>query len=358
MSSELEERLAAAFAALPGPGSDAEARARGAALGALASPARGRARRLVAVLAAVGAVLAAGAAALAAIGTIHVSVGAPTHSIHADRSRLELPRGIHGIALVEGGRLWLTAAHGLRIEGLPVSAAALSPHALYVAVGLGRSLVVMAPDGRRAWALPAAGRVRAAAWAPSALEIAYVVDTGRRLELRVVEGDGDHERLVDAGVAAVTPSWRRDSLALGYVGAGGRAVVYDLAHRSRRLLPRCGGAVRALAFAPRGWSLAGVARGAVLFDRPGRCVRVESAGTPALAWSGGGIVVVAGGRLTRVPLRIGSATVAAGQPSPVSWVASSPGGGLVTVTSRGVSLRGVALLQLEQPGRITSVAVR
>ena len=42
-------------------------------------------------------------------------------------------------------------------------AAALSPHALFIAAGIGRSLVAMAPDGRRAWSHPAGGKVVAIA---------------------------------------------------------------------------------------------------------------------------------------------------------------------------------------------------
>ena len=43
---------------------------------------------------------------------------------------------------------------------VPATAAALSPRALYVAAGIGDSLVAMAPDGRRAWSHPAGGQRR------------------------------------------------------------------------------------------------------------------------------------------------------------------------------------------------------
>ena len=89
-----------------------------------------------------------------------------------------------------------------------MTAAELSPRALYVAAGIGRSLVVMRPDGQQAWARAAGGRVEAIAWAPSGLRLAYVVRTASGTELRTIEGDGDHDRLLDDAVRGVRPSWR------------------------------------------------------------------------------------------------------------------------------------------------------
>ena len=70
---------------------------------------------------------------------------------------------------------------GFRLQGLPVTSAALSPRALYVAAGIGDSLVAMAPNGRTAWSHPAGGTVVAIAWAPDGLRIAYVVHAGTSL---------------------------------------------------------------------------------------------------------------------------------------------------------------------------------
>jgi hypothetical protein len=114
--------------------------------------------------------------------------------------------------------------------------AAVSPHALYVAAGLGEALVALAPDGTRAWSHPTAGPVAAIAWAPSGLRIAYVVRVGARFELRLIEGDGDHDALVDGTVRPARPTWSRDSLELTYVGAGGARTRYDLAHRTHRVI--------------------------------------------------------------------------------------------------------------------------
>jgi hypothetical protein len=89
------------------------------------------------------------------------------------------------------------------------------------------------------------------------LRIAYIVRNSHRFVLHTIYGNGKTgtDKVVDRSVRAVTPSWRADSLALAYVGAGGQAVVYDLAHLSRNVLARPTG-VTQVAFAPRGRALA------------------------------------------------------------------------------------------------------
>lgn len=299
MSGELETSLVEALGRLPGPSPEVEARARRAALAALPPAAHeALARRLVVAVAAVVVLLAAGAGALARIGAIHVGAKAKRVAAPA-AARLEVPPQERGILLVAGGRLWLTTRAGTRIERLPVTAAELSPHALYVAAGIGRTLVVMAPDGRRAWSVPAAGTVAAIAWAPDGLRLAYVVETAHGAQLRTIEGDGDHDRLLDGAVRPVRPSWRADSLALAYVARGGGAVVYDLAHGSRRVVETglCGGPVDSLSFAPRGRRLGLAGPHAVFVDagagHAARCLPV-GAHVRGLAWSGRRLVYAAG----------------------------------------------------------------
>jgi hypothetical protein len=280
MPSEIERELEQLFAQLPAPDPEVEERALAAALTAL-QPRQPRphrsVQRLAILLAAALVLLALAAGALAAAGALHVSFGQQSHrpsktANSGGSPQLQVPVGARGIAAVIDGRLWLTTRTGLRLQGLPVSTAALSPHALYVAAGIGNSLVAMAPDGRRAWSHPTTGKVAAIAWAPDGLHIAYIIQTAHHFRLHVIVGNGTHDQTIDQGVRAVQPSWRGDSLALAYVAAGGKPVIYDLGHHSRRLIsaPTARDATR-LAFAPSGSALAiGTRNGFLLTGAGGR----------------------------------------------------------------------------------------
>src|SRR5947207_3942496 len=163
MSNELEQRLEAAFGALPKPTREASARARAGALAVLPQDATRSRFRLAIAVAAVAFALGVGAAALAATGNLHVKLGSPAKHERSIPARLSVPPGTHGIAVVAGGRLWLATVGGRRIEGLPVSAAEWWPRPRYAVVGLGWSLVAPAPGGRGAGDNPTMGRARAAA---------------------------------------------------------------------------------------------------------------------------------------------------------------------------------------------------
>jgi hypothetical protein len=238
MQSGLERRLSAALGR-PRPTRDVTTRARAAALATLPPPSR-RSIAWVGVVAAAAALVTVGvgAAALAATGKLHVDLGAPTRRPAQVRTRLALPPRTHGLAVVAGGKLWLATRGGLRIEGMPATTAELSPRALYAVVGLGSSLVAFAPGQRRAWTLRTPGPPVAAAWSPDGLKIAYVVRTRRGAELRLIEGDGDHDRVLDPRVRPVTPAWFADSLRIVYARANGRRAIFDLRRGSRTLAAR------------------------------------------------------------------------------------------------------------------------
>jgi hypothetical protein len=256
MSSELERRLEGLLAAAPEPDPGAGEEALHRALQALrpAAPARRGLRTAVLAFAAAVVLLAITAGSLAGAGALHVSFGAKKKP-RPVKAQLALPKGAHGIAAIVDGRLSVVTRGG-RMQGKRVSSAALSPRALYVAAGIGRSLVAMAPDGQRAWSHAAGGKVVAIAWAPDGFRIAYVVRHGHRLALHVIWGTGTHDTLIDRTVRAVRPSWRADSLAVAYVGVGGRAVVYDLGHASHKVVPTAARDVTSIAFAPQGSELA------------------------------------------------------------------------------------------------------
>jgi hypothetical protein len=223
MSSELERRLEGLLAEAPEPDQGAGEEALHRALRALqpTAPARRGLRAAILVFAAAAVLLAIAAGSLAAAGALHVSFGQKAKHRQAATMPLSLPKGANGIDAIVDGRLSVVIKGGFRLQGLTASAAALSPHALYVAAGTGHSLVAMAPDGRKAWSHPAGGNVVAIAWAPDGLRIAYVVRHGHRFALRVIYGNGTHDARIDRSVRPVRPSWRADSLAFAYVGAGG-----------------------------------------------------------------------------------------------------------------------------------------
>ncbi len=266
MSSELERRLEALLAAAPDPEPGAGEEALHRALQALrpvAAAHRGL-RAAVLACAAVVVLLVIAAGSLAAAGALHVSIGAKPKPTRPT-PELRLPRGANGVAAIVDGRLSVVARGGF-LSHVPATAAALSPHALYVAAGIGNSLVAMAPDGRRAWSRPARGRIVAVAWAPDGFRIAYVVHAGRRFVLHDIYGNGIHDVTIDRSVRPVVPSWRADSLAFAYVGAGGRAVVYDLGHQSRSILATAAPVTR-LAYAPVGRKLVVATPGSAALGR-------------------------------------------------------------------------------------------
>ncbi len=292
MSSEVERRLETLFAEAPEPDPGAGEEALHRALRALrpvAVPRRGL-RAAVLAFAAIVVLLVLAAGSLAAAGALHVSFGGKARPRPAT-SQLVLPEGANGIAAVVDGRLSVVTKGGFRLQGLPVRAAALSPHALFVAAGIGNSLVAMAPDGRRAWSHPAGGEVVAIAWAPDGFRIAYVVHAGRHFVLHVIYGNGIHDTTIDRSVRAVRPSWRADSLAFAYVGGGGSPVLYDLAHRSRHLVA-VNPPVTGVSFAPTGQALAVEQVGGVsLVPSGGAATEVADGNVESFGWLNGRLAV-------------------------------------------------------------------
>jgi hypothetical protein len=289
MSSELERRLEGMLAEAPEPDPGAAEEALPRALRALqpaASPRRSL-RTAVLVFAATAVLLGIAAGSLAAAGALHVSLGVKRQPAI---TQLVLPKGANGITAIVDGRLSVVTKGGFRLQGQTATAAALSPHALYIVAGIGDSLVAMAPNGRQAWSHLAAGRVIAIAWAPDGLQIAYVVRSRDHLALHLIYGNGRKDTTIDRSVRAVRPSWRADSLALAYVGAGGRAIVYDLSHERRDLV-----AVRApvtgIAFPPRGNSLAVETPTGVWLAHAGGANTVTTSAVEAFGWLNGGLGV-------------------------------------------------------------------
>jgi hypothetical protein len=289
MSSEVERRLEGLFAEAPEPEAGAGEEALHRALRAIhpVAPARRGLRTAVLVLAAAAVLLGIAAGSLAAAGALHVSFGHKAKPRPAS-TQLVLPRGANGVAAIVGRRLSVVTTGGFRLQGLPVTSSALSPHALFVAAGIGRSLVALKPSGRQAWSHPAGGTVVAIAWAPFGNRIAYVVRVGHRFVLHLIWGDGTHHKTIDRAVRPVRPSWRADSLAFAYVGGGGKAIVYDVGHEQHRVVGS-ESSVTQLAFAPSGRSLALATRDSASVD--GKTVATDE--IEALGWQQDGRLEVA-----------------------------------------------------------------
>jgi hypothetical protein len=295
MSNELERRLEGVLAEAPEPDPGAREEALHRALRALrpaAAPRRGLRAAVLAFAAAV-VLLVIAAGSLAAAGALHVSFGAKSKP-HPVATQLVLPQGANGVAAIVDGRLSVVTRDGLGLDGQTVSAAALSPRALYVAAGIGNSLVAMAPDGRRAWSHPADGRVVAIAWAPDGFRIAYIVHAGHRFVLHVIYGNGIRDTTIDRSVRAVRPSWRSDSLAFAYVGGGGRAIVYDVGHESRHVVV-VSPPVTGVAFAPSGDALALEGANGVSLVEQSSHRHIAAADVEAFGWLNGRLAVAVPG---------------------------------------------------------------
>jgi hypothetical protein len=363
MSTELERQLRAGFERLPKPTREASARARTAALDALGPTYRRSRGGLLLVAFAVAFVVGAGAAALAATGNLHVRIGAREQTVHPVPTRLSVPAGSHGVAVVAGGKLWLATRGGLRIEGMPVSAAELSPRALYAVVGIGSSLVTLAPGNRRPWVQQTDGQVISAAWSPDGLKIAYVVARPGADELRLIEGDGSPDRLLVRRVRPVKPSWRADSLAVAYVDARGRAAVFDLSAGRRRTFDtrRCGGAARDVAYDRHAPALAVVSAHGISvvrrWNRPASCATLDVSASPlAAGWLQGGQLVLAvnrglGSSLERLSGTNLNETGAAAGPQGLGGLAAAPVDSSVAVAvRRSAGVVDIGIVSSPEPG--------
>jgi hypothetical protein len=287
MSSELERRLESLLTEAPEPDPGAGEEALHRALRALqpVAPTHRGLRTAVLVFTAAAVLLAIAAGSLAAAGALHVSFGAKKKPARAATSQLSLPQGANGVAAIVDERLSVAIKGGFRLQ-VTGSAVALSPHALYVAAGIGHSLVALAPNGRRMWSHPAGGEVVAIAWAPDGYRIAYVVRHGHRFVLRAIDGNGTDDALIDRSVRPVRPSWRADNLAFAYVGGGGHAIVYDIGHEKHGISGTTAPVTR-VSFAPSGKTLAVATPGSAVLGGK----TVVSGNIEALGWRDGRLEV-------------------------------------------------------------------
>jgi WD40-like Beta Propeller Repeat len=98
---------------------------------------------------------------------------------------------------------WIVHRDGSRRHLGPYTAAAWSPHSLYVVAWRGATLAALDPHGHPHWRLTSDGPITAARWSPDGYRIAYIA--GRALN--IVAGDGTDEHQLDRSVDPVVPAW-------------------------------------------------------------------------------------------------------------------------------------------------------
>ncbi len=174
-----------------------------------------------------------------------------------------------GRLLVQAGpSAWVVSSDGAKRRLGAYSGTSWSPHGLFVAGWRGRELTALEPGGAVRWSLAAQERIASARWAPvDGFRIAYVAGAA----LRIVDGDGSHDRRYGPARSAVAPAWRPDDRhVLAYVDASRRVsvVAVDAPQRLWRSAPVRD--PRALAWSPAGRRLLVVTGSRLmLFDRGG-----------------------------------------------------------------------------------------
>jgi hypothetical protein len=98
---------------------------------------------------------------------------------------------------------WIVHGDGSRRYLGPYTAAAWSPHSLYVVAWRGATLAALDPHGHPHWRLTSDGRITVARWSPDGYRIAYIA--GRALN--IVAGDGSDQHQLDRNVDPVAPAW-------------------------------------------------------------------------------------------------------------------------------------------------------
>lgn len=287
---EHEHRITEALRALPEPEATITERARARALGAIGRPAH----RRWPLLAGTAAAAAVGGAGLATVGVITLRDEPQPVAI---TGAVVLPPELAGVAVTIDGRAWVRTKDGFAIEGLRADTVELSPNARFVAAGIGRSLVALTPNHATAWRVPTTGRVTAIRWAPNPnpIYVAYVVRRGADSELRLVEGDGDHDRAVAPGVDPATPVWNPEPLQVWFSDREGLWQIYEPAtDRTAPTKPAGPDPARATARARAAAGAAGhpewVERGSTATDE-GALVAVGPAVEPGAAPAGGPLEV-------------------------------------------------------------------
>ncbi|MEO6857808.1 MAG: hypothetical protein ABI323_04385 [Solirubrobacteraceae bacterium] len=179
-------------------------------------------------------------ASMLALAAIAVAVSNPPHVALARwlREAIGLNPAPHArpmlAGLPGGGQLlvnspagpWLVNASGHRRYLGHYTAAAWSPHSLYVVTWRGRELDALSPRGQRQWVLASSGAIFVARWSPDGYRIAYTAGH----TLWVIAGDRTGNHRLAAADPAVAPAWQpRSGLAhrIAFVDPSGYVRLLD-----------------------------------------------------------------------------------------------------------------------------------
>ncbi|HWE10412.1 MAG TPA: hypothetical protein VG325_13745 [Solirubrobacteraceae bacterium] len=180
-----------------------------------------------------------------------------------------LPGGGRLLVNAAGGP-WIVGAAGRRTYLGAYTAAAWSPHALYLIAWRGTDLAALAPRGAVQWTVAADGPVSVARWSPDGYRIAYLAGHA----LWVIAGDGTGDHRLRAVVAPVAPAWQpRTGLRhrIAFVDARGAVELADADTGARLWRIRVSGWPRQLIWSPGGTRLVVVSRNRLsLYDADGR----------------------------------------------------------------------------------------
>ena len=123
---------------------------------------------------------------------------------HAKPALTSLPTP--GSLLIQSGNgPWVVHADGSKRLLGNFSGASWSPHGLYVAATSQHELAAVDQSGKVRWALDRTGPVRLASWnGPDGFRVTYLNGDS----LRVVDGDGTGDRLLEPQIAPVAPAWK------------------------------------------------------------------------------------------------------------------------------------------------------
>jgi hypothetical protein len=143
---------------------------------------------------------------------------------NAQRELVRLPAP--GRLLVQSRRgAWIVQRDGSRRLLGRYSDASWSPRGLFVAGVLHRhELVALEPNGTVRWEKPRNQVVRLPRWSSEGFRIAYF--SGKTL--RVIWGNGEHDRRLGPADPTVAPAWKPGSHTVAWLGADGEVRVADV----------------------------------------------------------------------------------------------------------------------------------